>query len=148
MFGNMLIGLPTMVLCLLLQVWLVVVAMRYYVRHEHDIRTPSMWLSLTVVSSVMLILVIGNLGQVAIWGLLFQLLGEFELFEEAFYHSMVNFATLGYGDHVMSDEHKLLGALEAINGVMMIGVTSAILLAAFQDAMKQTIKARREEQGD
>ena len=148
MFGNMLLGLPTMVLCLMLQVWLVVVARRYYVRHEHDIKTPSKWLSLAVVSSVMLILVIGNLGQVAIWGLLFQLLGEFELFEEAFYHSMVNFATLGYGDHVMSDEHKLLGALEAINGVMMIGVTSAILLAAFQDAMKQTIKARREEHED
>ena len=81
--------------------------------------------------------------QVGIWALLFLLLGEFQAFSEAYYHSMVNFATLGYGDFVMSEEHKLLGPLEAVNGVIMIGLSSAMLLTAFQDAMKQTIAARK-----
>jgi hypothetical protein len=143
MLTNLFFGLSTMVLCLLLQAWLVVVALRYYVRHEHDIRSPSFWSSLTVVSSVMLLLVIGNLAQIGIWALLFRLLGEFQAFHEASYHSMVNFATLGYGDFVMSEEHKLLGPLEAVNGLIMIGLSSAMLLAAFQDAMKQTIEARK-----
>jgi hypothetical protein len=93
----------------------------------------------------MLILVVGNLAQVAIWALLFMWLGEFAEFAEAFYHSMVNFATLGYGDFVMSEERKLLGPLEAINGVIMIGLSSAMLLAAFQDALRKTIEARRPE---
>jgi hypothetical protein len=145
MLGNLLLGLPTMVLCLLLQAWLVVKALRYYVDHDHDIRSPSFWSSLMVVSSVMLILVVGNLAQVAIWALLFMWLGEFAEFAEAFYHSMVNFATLGYGDFVMSEERKLLGPLEAINGVIMIGLSSAMLLAAFQDALRKTIEARRPE---
>ena len=145
MLANLLLGLPTMVLCLLLQAWLAVVALRYYVGHEHDIRSPSLWSSLTVVSSVMLLLLLGNLAQVGIWALLFLLLGEFAAFSEAFYHSMVNFATLGYGDFVMSDEHKLLGPLEALNGVVMIGLSSAMLYAALNDAMKQTISARRAE---
>ena len=144
MLGNLLLGLPTMVLCLLLQSWLVVRALRYYVQHDHDIRSPSFWSSLMVVSSVMLILVVGNLAQVAIWALLFLWLGEFAGFAEAFYHSMVNFATLGYGDFVMSEERKLLGPLEAINGVIMIGLSSAMLLDAFQDALRKTIEAQRQ----
>jgi hypothetical protein len=143
MLMNLLFGLSTMVLCLLLQAWLVVKALRYYVNHDHDIRSPSLWSSLMKVSSVMLILVVGNLAQVAIWALLFLWLGEFGEFAEAFYHSMVNFATLGYGDFVMSEERKLLGPLEAVNGVIMIGLSSAMLLAAFQDTLKKTVAARR-----
>jgi len=49
----------------------------------------------------------------------------------------VNFATLGYGDIVMSEKHKLLGPLESINGVLMIGVSSAALLATFQHTLKK-----------
>ena len=139
---NLLLGLPTMVVCLLLQIGLCVAALRYYVHHEYLVNNPSFVASLTVITSVMLLLVAGNLAQVAIWGLLFQLLGEFEHFSEAFYHSAVNFATLGYGDFVMSAEHKLLGPLEAINGVLMIGVSTAALMTAFQDAMRKTLEAR------
>lgn len=92
----------------------------------------------------MLLLVLGNIVQVAIWALLFRLLGEFPGFGEAVYHSAVNFATLGYGDIVMSNNHKFLGPIEAINGVIMIGVSTAALMAEFQDAMKKAIRARQE----
>jgi hypothetical protein len=102
----------------------------------------SLWSSLLVINGVMLLLVIGNLGQIAIWALLFRLLGEFQQFDDAFYHSAVNFGSLGYGDIVMSDQHKLLGALEAINGVLMIGVSTAALMSTFQGATKKFIAAR------
>ncbi len=55
----------------------------------------------------------------------------------------MNFSTLGYGDIVMSSGHKLLGPLEAINGVLMIGVSTAALMATFQDAMRKTVQARK-----
>ena len=143
MLMNLLLGLPTMALCLFLQSLLVIVALRYYSRHSSKVNNPSFVSSLVVVNGVMLLLVIGNLIQVAIWALLFEVLGEFNQFGAAFYHSAVNFSTLGYGDIVMSDQHKLLGPLEAINGVLMIGVSTAALMATFQDAMKKTIHARR-----
>ena len=143
MLMNFLIGLPTMVLCLFLQAVLLIAAIRYYSHRESVLESPSFLSSLAVLSSVMLLLVIGNLAQMAIWGLLFEVLGEFKQFGEAFYHSAVNFATLGYGDIVMSAEHKLLGPLEAINGVLMIGVSTAALMTAFQDAMHRTIRARQ-----
>lgn len=142
MLMNLLFGLLTMMLCLLLQSILFVLVIRYYSRNEYLVNNPSFWSSLAVIKGVMLLLILGNLGQIAIWALLFLLLGEFQGFGEAFYHSAVNFATLGYGDIVMSDEHKLLGPLEAVNGVLMFGVSTAVLMAAFQDTIKKTIQAR------
>ena len=143
MIMNLLLGFSTMVLCLLLQLVLVVIAVRYYSRHAYLANSPSFGDNLIVVNSVMLLLVFGNSAQIAIWALLFQLLGEFDQFAAAFYHSAVNFATLGYGDVVMSDQYKLLGPIEAINGVLMIGISTASLMAAFQDIVKKTLQARQ-----
>ena len=142
MLTNLLLGLPTMVLCLMLQTGLLVMTIRYFLKRRNQVNMASLWSSLLVINGVMLLLVIGNLGQIAIWALLFRLLGEFQQFDDAFYHSAVNFGSLGYGDIVMSDEHKLLGALEAINGVLMIGVSTAALMSIFQSATKKFLTAR------
>jgi len=145
MLINLLLGLPTMVMCLMLQTGLLVVVIRYFLKRQNEVNMASLWSSLLVINGVMLLLVIGNLGQIAIWALLFRLLGEFQQFDDAFYHSAVNFGSLGYGDIVMSEQHKLLGALEAINGVLMIGVSTAALMGTFQSAAKKFIAARGEQ---
>lgn len=144
MLINILYGLPLMVLCLLSQSLLFGAAAHYYTGHEYLVESPSYVASLIVVNGVML-LVIGNLVQIALWALLFQFVGEFEQFQAAFYHSAVNFSTLGYGDLVMTDKHRLLGPLEAVNGVIMIGVSTAVLMTAFQDAIHKTRRARNGE---
>ena len=56
----------------------------------------------------------------------------------------MNFATLGYGDIVMSEEHRVLGPLQAVNGVLMIGVSTAVMMSALQDALKRVRAARRQ----
>jgi hypothetical protein len=144
MLINLLLGLTTMALCLLLQSLMFVKAIRYYTRHDYLVNSPSFFSSLIVVNGVMLLLVVGNLAQIAIWAMLFTWVGEFQQFGESFYHSAVNFATLGYGDIVMSERYRLLGPLESVNGVLMIGVSTAALTAAFQDALRKTIHARKE----
>jgi hypothetical protein len=55
-----------MVACLLLQAMLLVWVIRDYGRHLDQISNSSYWSSLAVISGVMLLLVIGNLAQVAI----------------------------------------------------------------------------------
>ncbi len=82
-----------------------------------------------VISMIMTMLFIGHVVQVAIWAVLFMVLGEFSDFLTAFYHSMVNFASLGYGDIVMSEEWRLLGAIEASNGVLMFGLSAGAMLS-------------------
>ncbi len=142
MLMNLLYGLSAMLLCLFLQSFLLFVALNHYRRHRSQPNPPSPWSSLLVIKSVMLLLLLGNLAQVGLWAELFVLLGEFDNFEAAFYHSAVNFSTLGYGDVIMSDKHKLLGPLEAINGVLMVGVSTAALMSAFHDSRERILKAR------
>jgi hypothetical protein len=85
----------------------------------------------------MLIILAGNLLQITLWAALFLAYGEFVDFATAFYHSVVNFTTLGYGDLVMSEERRLLGALEAANGVLMFGLTTGFLFAVLYDLMQR-----------
>ena len=125
-----------MILCLVSQAVLASLAIHYYGSRRESVAESGPVRSLQVIVAVMLLLLVGNFAQIAIWAALFQMLGEFEAFEIAFYHSAVNFATLGYGDIVMSEAHRILGPLQAMNGVLMIGVSTAVLMAALQDALR------------
>ena len=142
MLMDLLLGVGMMSLCLLMQTFILVKALRYYVRQGNPGTKPSTWSTLLIINSVMTLLVIGNLAQIALWALLFVMLREFDTFAAAAYHSAVNFATLGYGDVVMSERNRFLGPMEAINGVLMVGVSTAALMATFQHAIKSTISAR------
>ena len=142
MIENIAMGLCVMVLCLLVQAILVAIAVRFYARHRNLILAPTIGSTVMLISGVMLVLVLGNFLQVSIWALLFVYLGEFQDYGVAAYHSAVNFATLGYGDIVMSDQHRVLGPVEAINGVLMIGVSTAVLMSAIQDALKTAYQGR------
>ena len=90
---------------------------------------------------IMSFLFIGHILQFATWAILFVWLGEFDgeanPFETAFYHSTVNFTSLGYGDIVMSEQWRLLGALEAANGVLMFGLTAGLILSVMTAMMKE-----------
>lgn len=131
---NLLLGVAVMLLCLLLQAVIAGVAVRWYAGQARDEQAArSLPASFLLLSGVMLLLLFGNLVQIGLWAALFLWLGEFAGFLDAYYHSAVNFATLGYGDIVMSETHRILGPLEAVNGVLMIGVSTAVLMSALQD---------------
>jgi hypothetical protein len=135
------IGLPVMLLCLAIQTALTGVSVQYALRR---ISVDSLHLktlgNIRLLMVVMLILMLGNLLQISIWGALFLWLGEFTEFYEAVYHSTVNYASLGYGDIVMSKSWKLLGPLEAVNGVLMCGMTAGVLMGILQAQIKQTLR--------
>lgn len=131
-----------MTICLILQSLILVLTIHYYDKYSYLVNNPYYYATMIVHMLIMTILMLGNMAQISIWAYVFMLLGEFNLFSEAFYHSAVNFATLGYGDFVMSAKHKLLGPLEAVNGILMVGVTTATLIATFRDSMIKTLKAK------
>jgi len=134
---NLLVGLPVMVLCLVLQAVFVTTNLRYYARFRiSDRKRESQWHEIVVLSTVMLLMLLSNLAQMVIWAMLFMLLGEFGDFSTALYHSAVNFVTLGYGDIVMSARWRLLGPLEAVNGILMFGISTAVMTAAVLDAVR------------
>jgi Ion channel len=85
-----------------------------------------------VLSAAMLVALVAHLIQIAIWALVFELCGEFSGFRGAFYHSAVNYTTLGYGDYVMSPPWRLLGPIEAADGMLMFAFSAAIVVAVIQ----------------
>ncbi|CAN0606020.1 unnamed protein product [Ectocarpus sp. 12 AP-2014] len=143
------LGVATMALCLMLQISLLTRALMYYAQHQADLKRASYAGAMLILNSVMLLLMLGNLAQVAVWALLFQFLGEFDSYRTAFYHSAVNFSTLGYGDLVMSEARRLLGPIQAMNGVLMVGISTAAFMTTLRDAIKNNtqglIKHHKEE---
>ena len=137
MLRTLMTGLPVILACLVLQAIFVALCLRHYARfqQEHQGR-ESQWLDILLLSTGMLLTLLGNFTQMIIWAVLFLLLGEFDDFATALYHSGVNFATLGYGDIVLSERWRLLGPLEAANGILMFGVSTAVMTAAVMDVIK------------
>jgi len=126
------------VLCLTIQCLALAVMMQQLARRERRGKIVSnLWGAIQVLTLVTLIIFVGNLLQIGLWAMLFVFIGEFTELTTAFYHSLVNFTTLGYGDIVMSKERRMLGALEALNGVLMIGLSTATLFAVLSQILEQ-----------
>jgi len=47
--------------------------------------------------------------------------------ETAIYYSATSYSTLGYGDVILSDHWRILGAAEAVTGVLMFGWSTGAL---------------------
>jgi Ion channel len=146
MLRNLLIGLPIMLLCLALQAAITYWSVKFYMRQAGPALPGSgLFANVRPLLIVMIVMMLGNFVQIIIWATLFIYLGEFSELYEAVYHSAVNFTSLGYGDVVMSARWKLMGPLEAANGVLMFGMTSAALMAILQQLIKVQFKAGRHE---
>jgi hypothetical protein len=52
--------------------------------------------------------------------------------ETAFYFSMVTFTTLGYGDVVLTGHWRTLASIQAANGVIIFGWTTALIFYLIQ----------------
>lgn len=130
-----LVGIPVILVNMLLQSLVTIWCIRFYLKRfgKHEGVLAGVMALFGIITLVML----GNLAQITIWGALFLWLGEFSTLHDAVYHSGVNFATLGYGDIVMSDKWKLLGPLEAVNGALMIGLSGACMLPILQHHVRK-----------
>ena len=131
MLIHLLLGCTTVFISMGIQIAVVVYTVRYLMNviNSEEHKKSHFGFDTYVISLVLVMLFAGHLFQVAIWAMLFMFLGEFSDFQTAYYHSTVNFASLGYGDIVMSENWRLLGALEASNGVLMFGLSAGTMLA-------------------
>jgi hypothetical protein len=87
---------------------------------------------LLMISLVISVAFVAHLAEIGLWAVLFVLCNEFHELGTAFYHSAVNYTTLGYGDLLLSPAWRLLGPLEATNGALMFGVSAAMVFAVVQ----------------
>ena len=91
--------------------------------HRHHIRKIK--ISILAIMGIFAIITI----HIWIWAFAYQLLGvkEFKTLEDAVYFSTVSFTTLGFGDIVLKDHWRVLSGIEAANGIVLLGWSTAFL---------------------
>lgn len=83
------------------------------------------------VSILFVVISLFALHSIQIWAYAFAYLGlgQFDGIETALYFSTSAFTTVGFGDVLLSDSWRMLGAAESANGFLLIGWSTAFLVA-------------------
>jgi len=95
-------------------------------------------LTLTILSTGMVLLTL-HIVEAMLWALLYWRLPShsgLSSIGDSVYLSLVTFTTLGYGDVTLGPKWELLGPMEALAGITVIGLTTALLFAVIQQSWK------------
>jgi voltage-gated potassium channel Kch len=91
---------------------------------------------LTAIISTAVTLLMLHVIEVVVWAVAYRALpsiSTLDTFEKAMYFSVVTFTTLGYGDITLpQEEWRMLSGIEALNGILLVGWTTAFLFAVVQ----------------
>ena len=99
--------------------------------------------SLRILVGTIVVLTILHTLQIIVWALAYlYLLPEnvLDTFEEATYFSFVTFTTLGYGDITLAGAWRILSGIEALNGVLLLGWSTALLFTVVQRTWKDMLQ--------
>ena len=92
--------------------------------HKHEFGR-----SMAMIATVLAIFFVHTI-EIWLWALAYIALGALSNIEHALYFSTTTFSTIGYGDVVLSHDWRLLGSLEGISGLLLIGWSTAYLVAS------------------
>ena len=108
----------------------------------------SPWALFHAVSRTAGVLLLLHFIEMIMWAVLFLSLpekGGLKNFSEALYFSIITFTTLGYGDITLSEQWNLLSGAEAMVGITVFGLTTAILFAVIQRVWKLQVKLHQSD---
>ena len=97
------------------------------------------WKSVAIMMIVSLITAATHLIQIALWAVVFLSCGEVANFNQALYFSGQNYTSLGYGDMHLSERWRLLGPLEAVNGLLLFGLSTAIMFSVLSNLIAKRL---------
>jgi len=98
--------------------------------HSSDIRSLYAAIIWTAVALLLL-----HFIEVVTWALFYTMLPDnagLGSWQEAVYFSVVTFTTLGYGDITLDPTWRQLSGMQAMVGIVVFGLTTAILFAVIQ----------------
>lgn len=140
------VGILTLIICVAVQTMasgLVLWTVEWMARrgwHENGF-----WPGVLILEVTSLALFASFLIQITIWSWVLGLVYEFKGgYQEAFYHSANNYTTLSYGEEVLSKDWRLLGPIEAANGIVMAGLAAAVMFAVMHKITEATAKRRNQ----
>ena len=93
--------------------------------------------------STAIVLLMLHVLEAFLWALLYMLLpaqAGLKNLHEALYFSLVTFTTLGYGDITIHVKWQLLTGIEGMVGIVVFGMTTALLFAVIQKCWRVSLK--------
>jgi Ion channel len=97
------------------------------------------WKSVAIMIAVSLITAAAHLLEIALWAAVLLTCGEVATFPQAFYCSAQNYTALGYGDIHLSERWQLLGPLKAVNGLLLFGLSTAIMFSVLSNLIAKRL---------
>lgn len=131
---NFALGIATVILCTIIQCAFIsglkTILLRKINLGRH---VGSFWRLTLLLSGVTAVLFVAMMVQVLLWAAVLFSTDQIETLQTAFYFSMVNFTSLGYGDITLSSEYAILGPMEAANGILMLGLSTSVLFSVLRE---------------
>jgi hypothetical protein len=125
---QLLVGFGLMAVCVLIHAAGVASALRH-LRNQPPIAAAQfralVWMFIRLVGWMVLL----HLGEIAAWALIYVWRGAMSSMTSALYFSAVTYTTTGYGDLVLPQEWRLVGAIEALTGILMCGWSTGFFFA-------------------
>jgi voltage-gated potassium channel Kch len=81
-----------------------------------------------------------HVAEATLWAVFYYSRSLFSDFETSLYFSLVSFGTIGYGDVLLPQTWRLLGAIEGISGILLCGVSTAFIFATVNAMFQLRIK--------
>jgi len=90
-----------------------------------------------VMIPVVLVLMATHASEILVWALAYSLVDATPPDADRVYFAFVNYTTLGYGDVVPVKRWNLLGPMTALNGVLLIGWSTAVIFEVLRRALRE-----------
>jgi voltage-gated potassium channel Kch len=109
--------------------------------HAYGVTSAIRWLQRQVIASERLWpwsrlfirlaawIILLHISEVTVWAAVYTAIGAMPGLQEALYFSAVTYTTTGYGDLVLPQDFRLVGAVEALTGILMCGWSTGFFFA-------------------
>ena len=126
MLSKLLIGMGLMATCVVIHAGGVASAVSW-VRRQQVPQQLWPWMRLFIILAGWIILL--HVTEITAWAVIYASAGAIPGMQSAWYFSAVTYTTTGYGDLVLPQEWRLVGAIEALTGILMCGWSTGFFFA-------------------
>ena len=136
LFEKVLIALAAMFICTFIHALFMILGYEYVDRRRTHISTHRRVFHKTFLIWLFIMwMCLGIAIEASVWAVIYLIMPEITVLPDAqtaFYFSMVTYTSLGYGDIVLSGNLRVLSAVEAANGLIIFGWTTALIFYFIQ----------------
>ncbi|WP_187428226.1 hypothetical protein ROLI_003700 [Roseobacter fucihabitans] len=134
---QLLLGSSLLILCALVHIFVISRIIGNLQRNNHFSAQRSGRYQILAVAGLFMILLGSHTVQIYLWAIALWLLGALPGYEEPIYFTLVTYTALGYGDVVLTPQHRIFGAMISVTGLVMFGMTTAFLVGVFSRILQE-----------